>query len=649
MNNILLLPQPRQISWSGGEWRLPRGGVISIDSPDPALVSAAKGLEKLLGMRVGGWRCTQAAPRAGVQAIRLESGVAVAHEQGYTIEVRPQGVLARARNSRGLFYAVQTLRQLAQCCRCSWPCMTIADQPDFARRGFYHDISRGKVPKVQTILWLVDQLAQLKINEFQLYVENVFAFQRHPDFAQDTTPLTAAEIRRIDAACRLRHIDFVPSLASLGHFEKILRLPRYRHLAEADPADLKRRGVTCGTDDPSYGDSPWTLCVTDPEAKKLLAEMYDEFLPNFSSPQFNICCDEVYDLGLGRSQAAARRQGVGRLYVDWIRYCAELAARHGKRVQLWGDMMLKYPALIRDLPVDATVLEWGYGAKHPFREHGQLFAASGRAFYVCPGTSSWSSLAGRTANAFANMRNGALAGLRHGAVGYLNTDWGDFGHQQLLAVSLLPMAFGAAVSWNHRLASDRAILKAASVQVFGDPTGKIAQLVADVGNVYRRINREKPPESPLDFQLFREPWCQTTYLENARLDYLATEIRRLSRHLAGLKRVRSTTQSQALILQELNFTIRLIQHTLRRTMLRARHRSAPGVSPSEIVALLADIRALRREFKTLWRKRNKESRLADIEAHFVRLEGEYRRVGSAYTTAPKQGDMPLKKKAEDGR
>ena len=194
------------------------------------------------------------------------------------------------------------------------PCLTIEDFPDFPRRGFYHDTARGKVPTVDTLLQLIDDLGHLKYNEFQLYVENNFQFRKFPELYDNTDPLTAEELLLLDAACRARHIHFVPSLTSLGHFEKILGRPKFRHLAEAEPAELKARNLTC------WVDAPWSLAVTDPAARELLQDMYAEFAPNFSSAQFNICCDEAYDLGIVRSKDAAEKAGgIGPLYVDWIR------------------------------------------------------------------------------------------------------------------------------------------------------------------------------------------------------------------------------------------------------------------------------------------------------------------------------------------
>ena len=113
----------------------------------------------------------------------------------------------------------------------------------------------------------------------------------------------------------------------------------------------------------------------------------------------------------------------------------------------WGDIILKYPKLVRELPRDVIALNWGYEASHPFERESAVFSRSKLPFYTCPGTSTWMTLIGRHDNAFANLLHAAKVGRKHGAIGYLNTDWGDGGHPQPLAVSWLPYLVGAAVSW----------------------------------------------------------------------------------------------------------------------------------------------------------------------------------------------------------
>ena len=120
----------------------------------------------------------------------------------------------------------------------------------------------------------------------------------------------------------------------------------------------------------------------------------------------------------------------------------------------WADVFNSHPELLADVVRlkeegggGITVLEWGYDQGHPFDEHCARFAAAGIPFYVCPGTSSWSSFAGRTENSIANISEAARAASRHGARGFLLTDWGDCGHLQPPSVSYLAYVAGAQAGW----------------------------------------------------------------------------------------------------------------------------------------------------------------------------------------------------------
>ena len=616
-----LIPYPKRCERKDGYSNMVAAGLtVRCDSADPGVHAAIEELRRLL-------KYPPAPKDAGTSAstarVHLVLDSAISHAQGYDIDIRPDGITVRAQTDVGLFYALQTLIEMARQNGMLWPCMRITDWPDYERRGFYHDVSRGKVPTLPTLLWLVKQLAALKINEFQLYIENVFAFSQHRDMYADTTPLTPDDIRAVDAACRTFHIDFVPSLTSLGHFDKILRLPRYRHLAEVEPAELRRRGVK------TWSEAPWTLCVTDPECKTLISEMYADFLPCFSSKRFNICCDESWDLGQGRSAAQAGADGIGNLYVDWVNFCGNLAAGHGKTVQLWGDIILNHPELIHRLPDNATLLEWGYAADHPFDAHGRLFAQSGRPFYVCPGTSSWQSLGGRWNNAWRNMLNAAQAGLKNGAVGFLNTDWGDHGHQQMPAISLIPMAYGAAVAWNAARGDPISAADAAGLHLFGDRTGRVAPAQCAMANIYESITREPLPNASLEFKLFREEWEQREFLNLAKADSLLTQCNSIVATGAALEQADdSLDQHQQLARDELLLTCGEIAYALKRTMGRlgylAGEPSWPGGDAHEPIAMLEK---LKEQYARLWLQRNKPSRLEDILAIFDLRMAEHRRLG----------------------
>ncbi len=127
------------------------------------------------------------------------------------------------------------------------------------------------------------------------------------------------------------------------------------------------------------------------------------------------------------------------------------------------------------MPKDSIALNWGYEAGHPFAREAELFAKAGLPFYVCPGTSTWMTLIGRHDNALANLREAAKAGRAHGAVGFLNTDWGDGGHPQPLAVSCLPYLAGAALSWCARSFDEELLVPVLSRDIFNDPTERLAR------------------------------------------------------------------------------------------------------------------------------------------------------------------------------
>ena len=306
----------------------------------------------------------------------------------------------------------------------------------FAVRSYMLDISRDKVPTMGTLRLIVDLLAKFGYNQFQLYAEHTFAYSRHKGVWEHASPLTPSEIRALDAYCAMNGIELVANQNSFGHLERWLTKPEYNHLAE-----LPQGGAPLPWG--GFKKDPTTLCPTDPRSLEFLDGLYDELLPNFESKLFNIGCDETFDLlGEGRSAAQVKEKGEGRVYLEFLKQVADLARKHGRRPMFWGDVILKHPELVPELPKDLIALDWGYEGNHPFMEQAEKFKAAGLEFYVCPGTSSWNSLAGRVENMRENMIAAEHAGRIHGAKGFMVTDWGDGGHWQPLAASLPGLVFG---------------------------------------------------------------------------------------------------------------------------------------------------------------------------------------------------------------
>ena len=186
-----LLPNPREVTRSSGSLAAPRRLAVSKERPLPEAEAA---LDGLIAAR-GAVRCATGAPDCTPFSWRLGSDLP---SEGYSLEIRPTGIEIRASDPVGATHAIRTLTQLWPAAGGALPCLAIRDWPDFSRRGFMLDISRDRVPTVESLRELVDQMAALKLNVLQLYMEHTFAFRDHEQVWRDASPLTAEEIQRLD-------------------------------------------------------------------------------------------------------------------------------------------------------------------------------------------------------------------------------------------------------------------------------------------------------------------------------------------------------------------------------------------------------------------------------------------------------------------
>ena len=415
------------------------------EASSPGAIVAAKRLQAAIEQYAGvRWDVRAASGLAEREGVVASIDRKVEKREGYHLTIGDERIGIVARDAAGLAYGFATLTQLVRRFGRRLPRLHIEDHPDFAHRGVMLDISRDKVPTMATLYGLVDMLAEWKVNQFQLYMEHTFAYDRHRAVWKDASPMTGEEILALDAYCRDRYIELVPNQNSFGHMERWLTKKPYSEFAEAPG------GVTM----PWRKLPPFTLDPRDPRSLELIDGLYSELLPHFSSKRFNVGCDETFDLGRGKSKQVCEERGTGRVYLDFLLKIQKLCERYGRKMMFWGDIITQHPELIGEIPGDATVLEWGYEQDHPYDIDTKQFRKSGVPYYVCPGTGSWISLIGRTDNAMANIRSAATNGRKHGAIGLLNTDWGDNGHMQPLPVSYLGFLYGASMSWSPRASAD---------------------------------------------------------------------------------------------------------------------------------------------------------------------------------------------------
>lgn len=390
----------------------------------------------------------------------------------YELFITEDKVHIESGGSAGAFYAVQTLRQLLLMEKV--PCCHIVDSPDFHYRGFYHDVTRGKVPKVETLKNLIDKLAYYKINSLQLYVEHAFEFKEYADISEKKGFLTAEEIKELDEYCYENFIEFIPSLSTFGHLYELLEQDRYKHLREIENFENQEM-FWCDRM------QHHTIDPENPESFELIKSMLDAYMPLFRTDKFNICCDETFDLYRGKHKDT----DVGKLYADFVLKIVSYLKSKGKTVMMWADILLQHPQQALRLPDDVILLNWNY-EKNPSESNIEKIYKMNKNQIVCPGTSSWSRLCENVEIEENNIITLSDYGFKYGALGVLNTNWGDWGNPCSIELAMYGTVLGAAKSWNIKTNCGENFTKAINTLEYSDDKG--VEYLKKLSSIHEDIN-----------------------------------------------------------------------------------------------------------------------------------------------------------------
>ena len=238
-----LLPAPRSVQRRAGSFVMRDGTpIVLAPGADSVDFETARALSDEV-RRTSGVALPIESHRAGEApgphvVLRRTDTLRTPGEEAYRLSVTPHRIEILARSSAGLRWGVETLRQLVDV-RGRVPACTVDDAPSLSLRGIMLDVSRGKVPRPDTLREIIDLCARTKLNVLMLYTEHTFRFRRHPKIGAQDSPLDAETMRELDAYAAARCVDLIPCLQSLGHMSHVLEHDEYKHLDETD------EGWTC--------------------------------------------------------------------------------------------------------------------------------------------------------------------------------------------------------------------------------------------------------------------------------------------------------------------------------------------------------------------------------------------------------------------
>lgn len=462
-----LIPQPQQIRTLSDAQGKTAVKLVACACADPRVAKAA---EKL-----------PTAADGTPLYIRVEAG----KPESYTLTTTPEQITIVGGDAAGAFYGIQTLRQMFDGLNFylkpdhepeGLPSVEIVDYPGLSHRGFYHDVTRGKVPTLETLKALVDSLVYTKHNSLQLYVQHCFPFKEYGDFIEKNGYLTKEEMRELDEYCHENFVDFIPSISTFGHLYELLMLDQYKHLQEI--GDYKQ--------EMHFWPGRMRHHTIDPtmeESFAVVTSLIDQFCECFKYTEyFNITCDETFDLVNGKHAG----QDTGKLYTTFVTRLIEYLQAKGKKVMMWADIILQYPEYIEKLPKGVIFLNWCYRPESPRMKNLPLLGPMPVPQINCPGTTTWSRLIENPVVASENILELAEYAYKYNLMGLLNTNWGDYGNPCSIELCMYDLALGGAVAWNRETRADYAFNQAINALIYKRKNGH--KYVYMVSSAHERVN-----------------------------------------------------------------------------------------------------------------------------------------------------------------
>ncbi len=355
---LQLVPMPRHVQAGQGVFELNAQTVLVVASVN-ALQAAnflAQSLRKeaLLTIQVK----QQTTRKHQVILLEIDPAFAAAPE-GYSLSVQPNRIICKAASLDGLFWGVQTLRQMillqlaeqkvAQPVKVSLPAVEIQDAPAFAWRGLMLDVSRHFISK-ESLKRYIDYLSFYKLNTLHLHLSDdqgwrvavskypklteVGAVRQEPDGSKHSGFYTATDIKELVLYAQSRRVNLVPEIDIPGHALAILAA--YPELScTGGPFSISNKA----------GVHQDILCAGNEKTYQFLADVLAEVASFFPGKYVHTGGDEapkdrwkaclkcqrrIKELGLADEDAL---QGY------FTKRVTELLQRHNKQAIVWDEVL----------------------------------------------------------------------------------------------------------------------------------------------------------------------------------------------------------------------------------------------------------------------------------------------------------------------
>jgi hexosaminidase len=364
--DVAVIPQPVSVERGAGAFELKADTPLVWIGGDPAIERVARQLAVSLTEATGAaWQAKaleKAVKPAHAVVLTLGKGD---HEEGYDLTITPDGVLLEARTPHGLFYGVQTLRQMLDSNprgeSRSLPAVTIADYPRYNWRGMHLDVCRHFM-SAEFVRKYIDLLAYHKYNVFHWHLTDDqgwrIEIKKYPKLTevgawrmQDGQRYggfyTQDEVRQIVAYAAERFITVVPEIEMPGHAKAAL----------ASYPELSCAGVPLPVEE-KWGVFKEVFCAGNDETFAFLEGVLSEVLGLFPSEFIHVggdeCPKELWK-ECPKCQARIKAEKLANeeeLQSYFVQRMGKFLSSRGRRLLGWDEI------LEGGLAPNATVMSW---------------------------------------------------------------------------------------------------------------------------------------------------------------------------------------------------------------------------------------------------------------------------------------------------
>jgi hexosaminidase len=414
--------------------------------------------------------------------------------EGYAITPDGRGLALTGTTDSGIFYALQTVKQLITGYGTNAQLHTakIRDWPAMKYRGLDDDLSRGPVTTLEFEKKLIRTIAAYKINLYSPYFEHTAAYASNPLIAPPGGSITAADAAALVAYAKPYHVTIVPEQEAFGHLRNALVWEQYQPLAETPHGAVLAPG------------QPGSIALIKQEFAELAAE--------YPGPFLHIGADETVDLGVGQTKADVDARGLAPVYLDFMQQVATALQPLHRKLLFWGDIAQDSPQLLKALPQsfkDATIaVAWGYSPEPKgFAKQLTPFTNAGFETWVSPSVHNFRVVYPDNNMALPNIQQFTRDGQKYGSTGQLNTIWNDDG-EGLINQDWYGILFGAAAAWQPGESSIDAFEQSYAQVFHGDATGALNRAQLEIMAAHAVLKDQAKVGDATNNIFWLDPWSK---------------------------------------------------------------------------------------------------------------------------------------------